>query len=253
VHGLAVAAAFRDGCGFRRRNAATALPLSCVPQYAETGAPAVVHAWTAEELPVSWVPPDCLGWSKKKFSAVIAVAGRIEHAGERNVLLRRLGSVSEMTSIRYWSTTRGVWRKLYSESIALSGPDPELARQDFSALEVRTGQDYYIWQKENSPASGMVYKMRFRQLTEDRIVVEQVNISPARVLAVTALEACAFETVHFFEREKGDVWLYYSLSRIGESNAPVRMDGTASVVNRLVSVYRYLAGIRTDRDPPAMP
>jgi hypothetical protein len=70
---------------------------------------------------------------------------------------------------------------------------------------------------------------------------------------VTALEACAFETVHFFEREKGDVWLYYSLSRIGESNAPVRMDGTASVVNRLVSVYRYLAGIRTDRDPPAMP
>lgn len=110
-----------------------------------------------------------------------------------------------------------------------------------------------MWQKENSIASGMVLEGQFNHLSTHKIVFEQVNLSPSHVLWSKVLAPREFETTYFLEKESAVVWRYYSLTRFGAVERPLSDGQLASVINRSVAIYRYLAGVSQDREPPAAP
>ena len=140
-----------------------------------------------------------------------------------------------------------------AETVALDGPDKALKRQDFGIGDIAAGRDYFMWQEENSPASGVILRTRFHELSAHRIVFEQVNLTASRILMVTVLEPYEYRAIHFIEREAGSVWRYYSLTRIGREGGSVSTDRIASTINRSVALYRYLGGLPMEREPPGAP
>lgn len=223
------------------------------PAYARLGEPAALREWRSDALPAGWTPAACLQWSDRDFAAVIAVAGRFDTVSNAPELLARLVSTSQLKTIRYWSYSRKTWRDLLAEAVALDGPDKALKRQDFRIRDIAAGRDYFTWQEENSPASGVILRTRFHEISEGRIVFEQVNLTASRILMVTVLEPYEYRATHFIEREAGAVWRYYSLTRIGRQGGSVTTDQIASMINRSVALYRYLGGLPMEREPPGAP
>lgn len=224
-----------------------------VPAYASEGQPAHVAVWQAKKLLPQWMPPKCSGWRAKKFTALIAVSGRLRGASDSSVWLRRIAAISQAKSIAYWSYSRKAWRPLFVETRALSGPDESLKRDDFRLSELVEGKDLYTWEKEDAPVSGSIIRMRFHEISPDRIVMAQENVNETRLFVFNLLDIGDYQSILMLSRDKGDVWNYYHLVRYGDGSRPLLRNQRASLVNRAVAAFRYLGGLPMDREPPAAP
>lgn len=218
-----------------------------------------VRTWQASDGSPRWVPPACTGWAPSEnhgYRTMVAVTGRIElEAGHgTSELLHRIGAVSMLQNARYWSVTDQKWRPLVTEISALDSLERRQRRADFDASELATKQDAYFIQHDSRSTSGVVYRMRVRENGPNRLVVQTENVTSIRLLLVTLFQPGALQTVHFFQRISPTSWGYYNLSRTTEKGSSFLVDGhAASYVNRAAAYYRLLAGIPTDRDPPAAP
>lgn len=227
------------------------------PAYPAAGAPgaapAVVQAWEAGQGP-RWTPPACIGWAAgpgQGFRTMVALAGRIQLAGGADQVLDRFGAVSMLRGVRYWSTSDGAWRPLVSSVSALDGPDPGRRRANFTAAELRNGRDAFFVQHDNRSSGDVIYRMRVLESGADRIVIGTENVSPVRLMVVTLFQPGALQGVHILQRLSPNSWGYYGLSRTTQEGSSSLAGGhEASYVNRAAALYRLIAGVPTDRDPP---
>lgn len=224
-----------------------------VPTYPILGEPAAVRTWSFAGLSSGWTPPDCLEWGNRNFAVLVTVAGRFGPAASSKTLLQRLANVSRLKTIRYWSYSRKEWRHLLDEAMALKGSDPNQIRADFDPTEFEPNRDFFMWQKENSLASGVVLATRFRDISKRRLIFDQINITASTILTMTILEPRAFQTTYFLERESDDVWRYFSLTRFGATGETLSKGEIASIINRSVALFRYLGALPMTREPAAAP
>ncbi|MDP2330072.1 MAG: hypothetical protein Q8M19_05170 [Reyranella sp.] len=82
---------------------------------------------------------------------------------------------------------------------------------------------------------------------------ETENVTPIRIAILTAFEPGALQTVAFLDKRGPGLCSYYQLIRAGAGASAVALRSDASYVNRLAALYRYAAGIPTDRESPAAP
>jgi hypothetical protein len=219
------------------------------PAYAEAGGRPAVRVWTGGD----WLPPPCTGWNAAPFRALVATAGRFRHAGDAEELLARLGAVSTLIDVRYWSVAEGRWANLITEASALHGPDAVARRPDFTAEELARGEDRYFLQDDNRSTGAVVYRLRVRELSRDGLVAATENVTPLRYLLLPLAGPGDLQSVHFFQRLLPDEWGYYGLARTGTDASGLLEGRTASYVNRAVALFRHLAGIPTDLEPPVAP
>jgi hypothetical protein len=86
-----------------------------------------------------------------------------------------------------------------------------------------------------------------------RTVVATENLSAVRFLFLTLFAPGAIQSVTCVERISPGVWGAYILVRTGAGASALASGHDASYVNRAVAIYRHLAGIPTDEEPPAAP
>jgi len=223
------------------------------PAYADPGAPPNVQAWRGGDLGAGWQPPDCVGWTSPGFDVLVALAGSFAAPGTVEDLLVRFASVSRMTAIRYWSVTDQAWGPLITSATALSGPDAKQRRPDFAPAELAEGSTVFFAQSDNRSSGEVVYRITIRELRPDRVVIDTENVTAvSSALIVTLFEPGHLQSTYFLERKPEDVWTYYSLARTSaDVNWLARRGPVASYVNRAVALFRYVAGIPTDQEPPA--
>ena len=231
-----------------------AAPFPAYPAASAPGAaPAAAQAWQAGQGP-RWTPPACTGWAAgpgQGFRTLVALAGRIQLAGGTDQLLGRFGAISMLRGVRYWSTSDGAWRPLVSSASALDGPDPARRRADFTAAELHGGQSLYFVQHDSRSSGDVVYRMRILESGPDRIVVATENVTPIRLMVVTLFQPGALQTVQILQRLSPTSWGYYGLSRTTQEGTSSLAGGhEASYVNRAAALFRFIAGVPTDRDPP---
>jgi hypothetical protein len=202
--------------------------------------------WSEESLTPQWQPPACSGWQPAPFSVLMAAAGRVSVPGGRLAILARLGQVSQLAGLRYWSVTRGRWTELISQAHALSKLDPDSRRADFSAAELRPGNDYLYWQQEPTTSGSAVYALRLLQSTPQRLVIGIHNATPSRYLGITMLDAGKAQTLYVFQHLAGDQWGYYQLTRLGHGRHDWLPVTRASYANRAQAVFRWFAGLPED-------
>jgi hypothetical protein len=234
------------------------------PPYAEIDAAPNVGAWSGDDLGLKsdWRPPPCTGWTSSDSDMLVALAARFHYDGGVDGLLARFGAISELTDVSYWSVSKTRWRDLVEEAYAVTGvagedDDGSKPRGDFSAAELRAAREVYLYQDDTGPAGGAIYRMRLLEFEPTRLVVTFENVSAVKMLFVTVFAPGALQSVYFLDLLSPDegIWGYYSLTRgtVAELGDLLMEHQTASYLNRAAAVYRHIAGIPTDQEPPVAP
>ena len=222
------------------------------PAFPAPGAAPAIAVWHDSDLEQSkWQPPACTGWPGGSQSRLlIALAGSFRHVGSIDPILSRIAAISTLRSVRYWSTTDKKWRSLANAASALSGPNATDRRPDFAASELRKAATLYYWE-DDSRSGEIVTRMSVLERTPDRAVIGTENITPVRTYLITMFPPGALQSVLFIQRIAPAVWGVYLLSRSLQGTSMLAGGHEASYVNRALALYRQMAGIRTDEEPPA--
>jgi hypothetical protein len=219
------------------------------PGYAPVGAPPNVQIWKDQRTAGFPARASCVGWSTPNFRMLIAVAGTFQNPDGALGLLSRFGAVSTLLSVRYWSITDQSWRPLVLSASALTGMEASRTRADFTSAELEGGKDVYLAQADSRGAGEVIYRMRVRESKPNGFVIETENVTPVRWLSLTLLKPGGLRSVYFIEQHSPGIWSYYSLTRIAESNWLIT-GHERSYINRVVALYRHIANIPTDLEPP---
>jgi hypothetical protein len=221
-----------------------------VPAYAEPGPLPVVRVWRPGELPASWTPPACTGWTARPDVRVTATAGQFR-AASLDELLRRVGAISGQETIRSWSSRQAAWRPLLDSAAALRAPDPGTIRADFASAELASGAELYVLFDEAGPLGPIVHAFTVRERTPGRIVLASRNLTPGRARGLEIAAPGELELIVFLDRAEGDRWRYYALSRIDLHIPRPFRPPEADFVHRAIAMFRYVAGLPTDSMPVA--
>ncbi len=124
--------------------------LAGAPAYPSPDAPPTIRIWQGKELDqVNWHAPSCTGWPEESRSRlIVTLSGSFHFDGPMSALLARVGTISALRSIQYWSTTDRKWGPLSNDASALTGPDSKSRRADFSASELVKGAELYYWEDD---------------------------------------------------------------------------------------------------------
>jgi len=225
-----------------------------VPSWPVLDAPAVSKLWSRADLGRDWKPPACTGWSAPGFTTLVTTVARFRYpsgpAGGTEGLLRHIGAISDLSGLRYWSTTHQKWETLITDAYALAGPQSGQRRGGFTPDELRTATPLYFEQIDNLTGKG-VYRMRVAEASADRIVFEVENVATMRYLFLPVFPPAEMQSVYFLDRESENVWCFYGILRTGLHASSLVTANNESAINRAVAFYRSLVGIPADREPPA--
>jgi hypothetical protein len=219
------------------------------PPYAPVGAPPNVTIWEGMRRSASPTISSCLTWPSAQTQKLVAVAGTFQATDGSDTLISRFGDVSGLKLVRYWSTTEQAWRPLLLAATAVTSKTGGLPRGNFTSAELENGQDVYLSQRDGRVARDVIYRMRLRVHKPDRLVIETENVTPVSWFTLTLFKPGDLRTTYFLEHRSGGTWSYYALTTIA-SGKWLTAGHDKSYINRAVAMYRYLAGIPTDLEPP---
>ena len=221
-----------------------------LPAFPNLDAEPAVRTWDHAD----WNPPACITWSASPLSTLVATAARFRNASGAEGLRRRIGAVSALTGLLYWSTTSKRWQALIVEAHAATAASSDQRRGDFSLDEITEGRTLYLHQGDNLLGKA-VYRLRIIKASADHLVFSTDNSSAVQSLAIPLFRPGELESITFLEREPNpssrNVWSYYSLVRMSGLGTTLLSGREASLINRAVALYRYMARIPADKEPPA--
>jgi len=224
------------------------------PAYPNLDHSPVVRVWDRSDLGRDWIPPACIGWSVPGFSTLVVTVARFRDSSGVEGLLRRVGAVSHLAGMRYWSTTHKRWETLMLDASAVTGPAAGLAndrrREDISSNEMVEGRALYLQQSDNLSGRA-TYRLRVVSISQDRLVFETENISALRYLLVPLFQPGEMQSMYYLQQESPGIWCYYNITRMGKNAGRLATGRDASSINRAVAFFRHWAGIPTDQEPPA--
>jgi len=220
-----------------------------VPPYPGLDDPAIVKSWSMSDVGGDWRPPACTGWTATGFATLVTTTARFRQTSDSESLLRHIGAISELTGVRYWSTTHKKWRTLIVDAYALSGLQSGRHREDFAPDEMKQGSVLYFEQADNLSGKA-TYRIHVAEASANRIVFDVENVSAMHYFVLTVFRPGDVQSIYFLDRESDNVWRYYSMVRTNGANRLIA-GNESSAVNRAVALYRHLVGIPTDQEPPA--
>lgn len=227
------------------------LPCDVAPSPAWPAAPGQLRlvVWEDGDLPDGWLPPACSGWQPLDYSVLMAAVGRMRLPGGSQALLQRLGGISVLAGLRYWSVSRDRWTTLISDAHALTTPDPDARRADFRVDELRSGAPRFYWQHEPTTSGSGIYTLQVVTYSDDRLLVAVHNTTPSKVLGITMLAAGGAQTLYLFQHLDGDDWGYYQLTRLAHGRHDWLPVTPASYANRASALFRWFAQLPEDALP----
>lgn len=207
--------------------------------------------WLDHRYLETWQAAPCLAWTMKPATVLVAIAGRFEQSGTTRELLARLGAVSTHASIRYWSVSRQKWRPLLERNFALSAPNRNARRQDFTLDELEAGDQVLVLQDENGPARELIQRYSIIHRDAEKLIVRTTNLTRSKMMLATLFEAGGSDMQLWVEREAGKVWTYYSLTRLSGSSLLANPALERSYMNRAAAFFHFLAATPEELQSPA--
>ena len=220
-----------------------------VPPYPDLVQTAVVKSWSQSDVGSDWKPAACTGWNEIGFKRLVSISSRFRNTLTTSELLRRVGAVSTLKGMRYWSTTHRQWRTLIIDAHALMGQTGG-NRGDFAPSELKQGSVLYFEEVDNLSGAAN-YQMQILEASATRMAFKMANVSTVRYHYLAVFHPGDLQSVYFMERESDTTWRFYGLVRMSSNANGVLAGSEASFVNRAVAFYRHFVGIADDQEPPA--
>lgn len=216
------------------------------PPFPALGSPPTVALW--RNIPLA--AGDCFEVSSGAMDLVVVLSGRFRSADDIEEIAARVGAISAMKGMNYWSVTDGEWRELVSEAYAVSGPDNPRRRDDFTAAEVLSGEVLYFMQDDTRSTGLNLYSLTARRIGSDGLAIDIRNLGRIKYLLVTLFDPGALVSLQIVRHLQDDEWGYYGLSAVAEGS---NFGHESSWINRAVAYQRLLTGEPTDGAPPLAP
>jgi len=207
------------------------------PAYTAAGAIPQPQSWTD----LAWRAPGCLGTWPTHFRFVIALAGHID-AADRDSLLARVGTISKMRGIQYYSVTESAWRELIKDASALNDHDPSHRRADFTADDLASGKELFFLEEDNRSSQPVVYSMHVLASDANHVVMETRNVSAVKSFLVTLYPPGSLRTAYILTRLAANDWGLYVLCASTDDASSMITLAKASYVNRAQALFRFVAG-----------
>lgn len=202
-----------------------------------------VTVWQDQQIPAGWRPPPCAGWPDDPAVVLVAAVGRFHQPGGEQALLQRLGRVSGLAGLRYWSVSREDWATLISDAHAVTVTDEDARRPDYGVAELAPGTEHLYWQHEPTTSGSGIYALEVLQRAPGRLLIGGRNATDNRYFGITMLPAGGARSLYLFQRLDGDDWGYYQLVRLGEGRHQWLPVGPASYANRAIALFRWFADL----------
>ena len=165
-------------------------------------------------------------------------------------LLARIGAISTLLPVQYWSTTEHKWRPMVSAAAAVVSPNSRQPRADFSPTELLAPGDKYYSMTDTRSGRATVYRLRVRSPRAAELTVDIVNVDPVKQWAITLYAPGGVHTLYLLQQRAPGTWSYYSITRLLPDTF-LAEGHDKSYINRAVALYRHLVGIPTNTEPPA--
>lgn len=219
------------------------------PAYGVAGGPPATAVWSEGSLnKAAWAAAPCLRWLGGKVRMASALAATLS-APALDPLLVRFGALSQYKSIRFWSIMNENWDEIVANAGFVDGPQSQTVLPDLRPDDYAVGRELYYF--ENSRAGRTVHRMTVRQRTADRVEIATENVTPIRFAMATLFDSGALQSVTYFDRRGPDQWGYFQTIGVGMASSLIAVQSASPYINRLTALYRYMANMPTDRDPPA--
>jgi hypothetical protein len=226
------------------------LRASAQPYYPPVNSPPIAQATrTADD---SGAPVGAACFEKGGPATWITVASVVRTADSPSSLIERFGAISQLLSVRYWSTTDHKWRPLVSAASAIDGSQPTQLRADYSPAELAAGSDLYYRVTDTRSGRGTTYRLRLQENRHGRVVVETSNVDAIKQWGITLYAPNGLDTWYFLNESSPSVLTYYSVTRILPASL-LAVGHEKSFINRAVALYRHYLHLRTDAEPPSAP
>lgn len=253
MRGLLIAALLVLAAGTQASASGPQLPCAAAaPAYPAADALPAIAIWHGDELDRhKWQPPACTGWpAASRAKLIVTLAASFRYNGTMGGLLARVGAISSLRDIRYWSVTDKKWGLLANDASALSSPDARSRRADFAPAELVKGADLHYWE-DDTRTGATVYRLRVLESSSERAVISSDNVTAVRRYFFTIFKPGALQSLLIIQRLSPGVYGAYIVSRSGEGTSVLAAGHDDSYVSRASALYRALAGIKTDQEPPA--
>jgi hypothetical protein len=210
----------------------------------------VLNGWPQKNLITDAHALDCAGLFPGDYNLYLTLAGSFRDRAAADVVLRRFGAISTLQGVRYWSVKDRGWQTLIKGAAAVTGPAGKQIRPDFSLQELKGGHDLFYEQQDNRSAGKVIYRLRVLDSGPDKLMIAMENITSVRFLLIPIFAPHNLQFLYIMQETSPGVWGYYNLTAVRGIWATPTPNGEKSYINRAVAMFRHIAGIPTDQNPP---
>lgn len=220
------------------------------PAASPAGKPLTIVSWYEDDARGLWQPAACMDWRSSTYTVLIAASGEFEFRGRVAEMTERIGQISALNHVQYWSVSKQQWRPLITNAAALVSDVWDDIRADFSASELVQGRRYFFRQTEKTPAGDMVYEAVVLEQSERKIRLRLHNAYPVTRWLTEWIKVGEYQSYYEFTRLDDERWHYYTVLRSNAASWLPSKRYDSSYKNRAVAMFRHFAGIPTDSEPP---
>jgi len=204
-----------------------------------------VHCWLAggrQDGP----PPDCTGLGRRDPELLIRVVGSYVAPGDMAAQLLRLGAVSMLKGMPYWSFTDRKRLTLIHEAFAVDSLASLRPRADFTLEELQRGDELYFLQRDNRSSALVPYGLRVLPTGPESVLLRVENAGDVKMMGLTFLGAREVQWAVTLERLGGTRYGYRSLLAVQRLRIGSADKHRLSNLARAVAMFDLLAGQQTE-------
>jgi len=215
------------------------------PPYPPYDRPPLVHSWLAggrQDGPA----PDCTGLARRDPELLIRLVGSYVGPGDLAAQLLRLGAVSTLEGMGYWSFTDRRRLTLIEQAFAVDSPVTRRPRPDFTLEELRRGDELYFMQRDNRSSALVPYGLRVLPTGPESLLLRVENVGDIKVMGLTLVAAREVQWAVGIERLGGTRYGYRSLLAVQRLRLGPADRHRLSNLARAVAMFDLLAGQQTE-------
>jgi hypothetical protein len=220
------------------------------PPYSD---PPLIQIWSPQSpnRSAGGAIPVCAGIGQGPFKELVALAGRFRYGGDGDGLLARFGAVSRFAGLRFWAIGKQRWDVLIEDAHALNAPYDDGRRPDFRPQEMQPGSDLFFSQEDAGAADPVIYRLHVEEVAPEHILLTVENTNSVRMLLFPIFGSGDLRILYRLEKIAPGEWGFYSVLQLGPGTSVLAENREDSYANRMMAVFRHIAGIPDTLEPPA--
>lgn len=215
------------------------------PAYPAPDRPPLVHTWLVDGRQ-DGPAPDCTGLRGRDPELLVRVVGCYAATGDLAGQLLRLGAVSALKGMSYWSFTDRKRLTLIGEAHAVDSVLQPRPRADFSLAELQRGEELYFLQRDNRSSALVPYGLRLLSTGPDTALLRVENVGEIKMLGLTLLAPREVQWAVTLERLGGGRFGYRSLLGVQRLRIGSAERHRLSNLARAVAMFDLMAQRVTD-------